>query len=56
MDMLGYSHHDSVGEQLWEIGAFVDKEASKTAFAKLQDKGYVRYEDLPLETTGWTAR
>lgn len=50
MDMLGYSHKELVGEQLWEIGAWVDKEASKAAFAKLQDEGYVRYEDLPLET------
>lgn len=49
-DMLGYSHEDLVGEQLWDIGAFVDKESSKMAFAKLRDKGYIRYEDLPLET------
>jgi transcriptional regulator with GAF, ATPase, and Fis domain len=48
--MLGYSHEDFLGKKLWEIGAFKDIEASKAIFLKLQSKGYVRYEDLPLET------
>jgi PAS domain S-box-containing protein len=50
VEMLGYSHEDFLGKKLWEIGAFKDIEASKTIFLKLQRKGYVRYEDLPLET------
>jgi len=49
VEMLGYSHEDFLGKKLWEIGAFKDIEASKTAFLELQRKGYVRYEDLPLE-------
>jgi PAS domain S-box-containing protein len=48
--MLGYSYDEFVGKRLWEIGAFQDTEASKAAFAELQRKGYVRYEDLPLRT------
>ncbi len=48
--MLGYPHEDFLGKKLWEIGAFKDIEASKTVFRELQAKGYVRYEDLPLET------
>jgi PAS domain S-box-containing protein len=48
--MLGYSHEDFLGRQLWEIGAFRDIEASRTAFSELQTRGYVRYEDLPLQT------
>jgi PAS domain S-box-containing protein len=48
--MLGYSHEAFLGKRLWEIGAFQDIEASKAAFSELQNKGYVRYEDLPLET------
>jgi formate hydrogenlyase transcriptional activator len=48
--MLGYSHDDLLGKKLWEIGAFKDIEASKVVFRELQEKGYVRYEDLPLET------
>ena len=50
VEMLGYSHEDFLGKKLWEIGAFKDIEASKAAFLELQGKGYVRYNDLPLET------
>jgi PAS domain S-box-containing protein len=50
IEMLGYSHEAFLGKRLWEIGAFRDIEASKAAFLELQSKGYVRYEDLPLET------
>jgi len=48
--MLGYSHEEFLGKKLWEIGPFKDIEASKAAFLELQGKGYVRYNDLPLET------
>ena len=50
IQMLGYSHEDFLGRKLWEIGAFKDIEASRTAFSELQTRGYVRYEDLPLQT------
>ncbi len=50
VDMLGYSHEEFLGKKLWEIGTFRDIELSKTAFQELQRKGYVRYEDLPLQT------
>ena len=50
VEMLGYSREDFLGRKLWEIGAFEDKETSKAAFSELQNKGYIRYEDLPLET------
>jgi PAS domain S-box-containing protein len=50
IEMLGYPHEALLGKRLWEIGAFRDIEASKGAFLELQSKGYVRYEDLPLET------
>lgn len=48
-EMLGYSHEEFRGKKLWEIGAFTDTEASKAAFEALQQKEYLRYEDLPLE-------
>jgi len=50
IEMLGYSHEEFLGKKLWEIGAFKDMEASQAAFWELQNKGYVRYDDLPLET------
>ena len=51
MEMLGYSEEEFVGKKLWEIGSFKDIEASRAAFAELQYSGYIRYEDLPLETS-----
>src|SRR5271157_387818 len=50
IDMLGYTYKDFQGKKLWEIGEFKDIQASKEAFRELQDRGYVRYDDLPLET------
>jgi formate hydrogenlyase transcriptional activator len=50
VEMLGYSHEDFLGKNLWEFGAFQDIDASKATFLELQSKGYVRYNDLPLET------
>jgi PAS domain S-box-containing protein len=47
--MLGYSHEEFVGKKLWEIGPFKDIEESKIVFRELQKKGYVRYENLPLQ-------
>ena len=47
--MLGYSREEFVEKKLWEVGAFKDTEASQAAFAVLQDKEYIRYEDLPLK-------
>lgn len=47
--MLGYSREEFLGKELWEVGAFIDIDKSKTAFQVLQTKGYVRYEDLPLQ-------
>src|SRR5215212_1675698 len=47
--MLGYSREEFVKKKLWEVGAFKDIEASKDAFGVLQDREYIRYEDLPLK-------
>jgi PAS domain S-box-containing protein len=49
-DLLGYSQEELVGKELWQIGLFRDKSESQIAFRELQTQGYIRYEDLPLET------
>jgi PAS domain S-box-containing protein len=49
-DLLGYSAGELLGKELWEIGLFQDIEANRAAFCQLKEKGYIRYEDLPLET------
>ncbi len=56
MEFLGYSRDEFLGKELWEIGLFGDKGASQTAFKALQETGYLRYEDLPLETRGGKRR
>jgi PAS domain S-box-containing protein len=50
IEMLGYSHAEFLGKYLWEVSPFKDTFLNQESFAKLQHKGYVRYEDLPLET------
>ena len=50
-DMLGYTREQLLGNKLWEIGPFKDTKASKAEFRELQREAYVRYEDLPLETS-----
>ena len=52
LEMLGYSKDDLTGKQLWEIGSFKDIVASRDAFDELQQRGFIRYEDMPLETKG----
>jgi PAS domain S-box-containing protein len=48
--LLGYSHDDFLGKELWEIGLFGDIKESQAVYRELQENGYVRYENLPLET------
>ena len=50
LDLLGYSQEEILEKELWEIGSFQDIVASQAAFLELQDKSYIRYADLPLET------
>ena len=49
-EMLGYSKEEILGRELWEIGMFENISASKDAFLELQDKGYIRFDDMPLKT------
>src|SRR5678816_2538054 len=55
-ELLGYSHAEFLGKELWEIGLFSDKQASQDAFKELQRTGYLRYEDLPLQATNGKLR
>jgi PAS domain S-box-containing protein len=49
-DLLGYSHDEFLGKELWEIGLFSDKEASQSAYRELQKYGFIRYDNFPLES------
>ena len=48
--LLGYSHDEFLGKELWEIGLFRDIKESQAVYRELQENGYVRYENLPLES------
>jgi PAS domain S-box-containing protein len=49
-DLLGYPPAELLGKELWEIGLLEDAEDSRAAFRELEQKGYIRYEHLPLQS------
>lgn len=48
--LLGYSKSEFLNKKLWEVGTFNNIKATKEAFEVIKKVGYLRYEDLPLET------
>lgn len=49
-ELLGFSHAEMVGKTVGELSPFKDIESNQAMLERLQDQGYVRYENLPLET------
>ncbi len=49
--MLGYTKEQFLKKNIWDISAFKNIDYSKQLYKELQEKDYVRYEDLPLETS-----
>src|SRR5476651_454227 len=49
-NLLGFSRNEMVGKTVGELSPFKDIESNKVMLERLQKDGYVRYEDLPLET------
>lgn len=50
IDLMGFSRNEVVGKELWELGFFEDIETNRAAFQMLKEKGYIRYDDMPLRT------
>ncbi|MFA7289213.1 MAG: PAS domain S-box protein [Melioribacteraceae bacterium] len=50
IELLGYSYEDFIGKELWDIGAFKNIATSKDAFRELQNKDYIHFENIPLQT------
>ena len=48
--LLGFSHAEMVGQTVGELSPFKDVVSNQAMLERLQKDGYVRYEDLPLET------
>jgi PAS domain S-box-containing protein len=49
-ELLGYSRDELLDKELWQVGLFQDAQANREAYRLLQQRGYIRYDDLPLET------
>ncbi|MEO8231592.1 MAG: PAS domain S-box protein [Ignavibacteriota bacterium] len=50
IELLNYSPNEFKDMEIWEIGIFKDIFANKAKFDELKKTGYIRYENLPLET------
>jgi len=48
--LLGFSHSEMMGKTVGELSPFKDVVSNQAMLEQLQKEGYVRYEDLPLET------
>lgn len=48
--LLGFTQAEMMGKTVGELSPFKDIESNKVMLERLQKDGYVRYEDLPLET------
>ena len=51
VELLGFSRSEMIGKTVGELSPFKDIEPNKVMLERLQKEGYVRYENLPLETT-----
>jgi two-component system, chemotaxis family, CheB/CheR fusion protein len=50
LDLLGYTEEQLFRKAIWQLSPFKDAVASREKFQELQEKEYVRYGNLPLET------
>src|SRR5665213_1691803 len=50
VELLGFSHGEIVGKTVGELSPFKDIESNRVMLNRLQKDGYVRYDDLPLES------
>ena len=50
IDLLGYTKSQFFEKCIWEIGVLKDIIANKEKFLELQQKEFLRYQDLPLKT------
>ena len=50
LELLGYAREEVLGKKLWELGALPDVLRSQNAYRRLLQEGFIRYDDLPLET------
>jgi PAS domain S-box-containing protein len=50
VELLGFSQSEMVGKTVTELSPIKDMESNQAMLKRLQENGYVGYENLPLET------
>jgi two-component system, cell cycle sensor histidine kinase and response regulator CckA len=50
VEMLGYDYDEFLGKKLCDVSPFRETEKTQNFFRELQKEGYIRYENLSLET------
>ncbi|HEV2693007.1 MAG TPA: PAS domain S-box protein [Verrucomicrobiae bacterium] len=50
VELLGFSRREMIGKTVGELSPFKDVVPNQTMLDRLQKAGYVRYDNLPLET------
>ncbi len=50
IEFLGYSYEEILGRELYELGRPEHAAESRANFRKLQESGYIRYENLPMQS------
>ena len=50
IELLGFSHDEMFGKTVGELSPFRDILSNQAMLERLQKDGYIRYDDLPLET------
>ena len=50
IELLGYPYAHFLDKELWEIGLFSDRSANEASVRELKEQGYIRYDNLLLES------
>ena len=48
--LLGFTREEFLGKELWEVGLLEDAARNRVAAQELRERGYIRYENLPLRS------
>ena len=51
IDMVGFTRQEILGKKLWELGMLKNIDLSRGHFMVLREKGCIRYDDVPVETS-----
>ena len=52
-NLLGHSHDELIGKELWEVGLLRDAERNRATWDELREPGFIRHEDLFLQSAAY---